>query len=383
MTIALPIAQIAPLAHLPKRPGHSTAGPSAAATPRFRLSLTSEKAHVSLLQCRRLAGYPQTMKNNTKIGGATHANTPAAQTSENAATRSPRLSVDGYVAAARSAATTRGYAADVRHFKQWGGKIPACPGQLAEYLADMASTLKVATIERRLIALHRAHVDKGLGSPARDALVKRTMAGIRRTLGTRQRQAKAIVKDDLLEMLVMVDQRKPMQAARDRALLLIGFAGAFRRSELVAIRCEDITEHANGLEILIRRSKTDQAGAGRTVFIPHAKGARCPVKALQQLLELAGIASGCVFRRVSRHDKIGGAALSAQSVALIVKAAAKRAGGDPTIVSGHSLRAGYVTTAAEAGLQPHQIKEQTGHRSDAMLARYIRPVAKRKIPSLL
>ncbi len=173
-----------------------------------------------------------------------------------------------------------------------------------------------------------------------------------------------------------------MQVARDRALLLVGFAGAFRRSELVAIRCEEITYHANGPEILIPRSKTDQAGAGRTVSIPHAKGSRCPVKALRQWLELAGITSGWVFRAMSRHNKVRSAALSAQSVALIVKAAAKRVGGDPAIVSGRSLRAGYITTAAEAGLQPYQIKEQTGHRSHAMLARYIRPVAKRKIPSL-
>ncbi|MDF3835904.1 site-specific integrase [Cupriavidus basilensis] len=323
------------------------------------------------------------MKNDTKLGGATLAHAQPTPGQSNGATRRQSLSVDGYVAAARSAATQRGYAADVRHFQSKGGRIPAAPQQLAAYIAELAATLAVATIERRLIAIHRAHVDKGLDSPARDALVKQTMAGVRRTLGTRQRQAKALVKDDLLEMLVMVDKRKPMQAARDRALLLVGFAGAFRRSELVAIRCEDITEHANGLEVLIRRSKTDQAGAGRTVFIPHARGTRCPVKALWQWLELAEITSGWVFRAVSRHDKVGCTALSAQSVALIVKVAAKRAGGDPTVVSGHSLRAGYVTTAAEAGLQPHQIKEQTGHRSDAMLARYIRPVANRKTPSLL
>ncbi|QET02556.1 site-specific integrase [Cupriavidus pauculus] len=323
------------------------------------------------------------MKNDTKLGWATFAHTQPTSGRSNGATHRRSLSADGYVAAARSTATQRGYAADVRHFISKGCKIPATQQQLAAYLAELASTLAVATIERRLIAIHRAHVDKGLDSPARDALVKQTMAGIRRTLGTRQRQAKALVKDDLLEMLVMVDQRKPIQAARDRALLLVGFAGAFRRSELVAIRCEDITEHASGLEVLIRRSKTDQAGAGRTVFIPYAKGARCPVKALRGWLELAGIASGWVFRSVSRYDKVGTAALSAQSVALIIKAAVRRTGGDPSRVSGHSLRAGYVTTAAEAGLQPYQIKEQTGHRSDVMLARYIRPVAKPKIPTLL
>ncbi|GAB7541406.1 site-specific integrase [Cupriavidus sp. 8B] len=323
------------------------------------------------------------MKNDTKFGGTTLAHERLTPAQSNHPTRHQNLSVDGYVAAARSAATQRGYAADLRHFTSKGGRIPATPQDLAAYLAELAATLAVATIERRLIAIHRAHVDKGLESPARGALVKQTMAGIRRTLGTRQRQAKALVKDDLLEMLVMVDQRKPMQAARDRALLLVGFAGAFRRSELVAIRCEDISDHTNGLEILIRRSKTDQAGAGRTVFIPHARGTRCPVKALRQWLELAGIASGWVFRAVNRHDAVGRTALSAQSVALIVKASTRRVGGDPSAVSGHSLRAGYVTTAVEAGLQPHQIKEQTGHRSDAMLARYIRPVARRKIPSLL
>lgn len=323
------------------------------------------------------------MKNDAKIGGATPARTQPTPSQPHGPKHRHSLSVNGYVLAARSPATQHGYAADVRHFKSKGGKIPATPEQLAAYLAELAKTLAVATIQRRLIAIHREHVDNGLQSPARDALVKQTMAGIRRTLGTRQRQAKALVKDDLLEMLVMVDQRKSIQAARDRALLLIGFAGAFRRSELVAIRCEDITDHANGLEILIRRSKTDQTGAGRTVFIPHAKGTRCPIKALRIWLEMAGIVSDWVFRAVSRHGKVGRAALSAQTVSLIVKAAVQSVGGDVNMVSGHSLRAGYVTTAAEAGLPPHQIQAITGHRSHEMLARYIRPVARRKTPSLL
>lgn len=294
-----------------------------------------------------------------------------------------KMTAAGYIDAAQSKATKHGYASDVRDFLKHGGSIPATPDQVTQYLADIAPSLAVATIERRLIAIHKAHTDAGHVSPMIDSRVKRTMQGIRRTFGTRQRQVKALVKDDLLEMLVMVDQQKPMKAARDKALLLIGFAGAFRRSELVALCCEDLTEHAGGIEILLRHSKTDQEKAGRTVFIPHANGERCPVKALAAWRVLAGIDSGWLFRAVNRHDQISDSPLTAQSVALIVKAAAQRVGTDPSVVSGHSLRAGYCTQAAIAGLQPYQIREQTGHKSDATLARYIRPVAKRKIPSLL
>lgn len=147
---------------------------------------------------------------------------------------------------------------------------------IAEYLAAFAGKSAIATLQHRLIAIHRAHTDHGTSSPIMDRLVKRTMQGIRRTFGTVQRRVKALVKDDLLEMMVHIDQQKPMKAARDKALLLIGFAGAFRRSELVALQCEDITQYDSGMELLLRRSKTDREGAGRIVFIPYAKGSRCP-----------------------------------------------------------------------------------------------------------
>lgn len=294
--------------------------------------------------------------------------------------------VDTYSAAAQSSATQRSYDADLRHFKRHGGTIPASADMIAAYLAAFAGKSAVATLQHRLIAIHRAHTDHNIPSPVMDRLVKRTMQGIRRTFGTVQRRVKALVKDDLLEMMVLIDQQRPIKAARDKALLLIGFAGAFRRSELVALRCEDITQYDNGMELLLRRSKTDQEGAGRTVFIPYAKGSRCPVKALKNWLELAGITNGPLFRSVSRHDKVvSNKALTPQSVALIVKSSVHRMGGDDAAkaVAGHSLRAGYCTEAATAGLQPYQIREQTGHKSDVTLARYIRPVAKRKIPSLL
>jgi integrase len=327
------------------------------------------------------------MKNLALAGCASNAETNeidplSPQSAEPHAAR-PKLTADNYMAAAQSNATKHGYANDVRHFCQHGGSIPATLEQIIAYIVEAASTLAVATLERRLIAIHKAHVDAGHVSLLKHAQVKRTMQGVRRTLGTRQRRVKPVVKDDLLEMLLLLGQQKPIKAARDQALLLVGWGAALRRSELVALRCEDITDHSTGIEVLLRRSKTDQEGAGRTCFIPHANGDRCPVKALKQYQELTGIHTGWLFRAVDRHDNIGDTPLSAQSVALIVKEAVRRVGGDPSTVSGHSLRAGYCTQAAIAGLQPWQIREQTGHTSDLMLARYIRPVQKRKIPSLL
>lgn len=292
---------------------------------------------------------------------------------------------DRFIAASQSSATKRAYASDLKHFSANGGVIPASPAFLAEYLASCAEKkLSVATIERRLTAIHKAHLEKSLESPAQSETVKRVMQGIRRTLGTKQRQVQPMVKDDLLAALVMIDRQKmPVKAARDRALLLVGFASAMRRSELVGVMVEHITHLPNGLEIFLPSSKTDQDRQGRTVFIPHANGDRCPVRALVNWLEIAGIKEGFVFRAVTRHDRIARHGLSAQSVALVVKASVARVGGDSKKVSGHSLRAGYCTSAAEKGLQPWQIREQTGHKSDVTLAKYIRPVARRKIPSLL
>ena len=187
----------------------------------------------------------------------------------------------------------------------------------------------VATLERRLTAIHKAHLEKSLESPARTETAKRVMQGIRRTLGTKQRQVQPMVKDDLLAALVMIDRQKmPIKAARDRALLLVGFASAMRRSKLVAVRVEHLTHLPNGVEIFLPSSKTDQQGRGRTVFIPHANGDRCPVRALALWLEVSGINEGFVFRAVSRHDRVARRGLSAQSVALVVKASVERVGGD-------------------------------------------------------
>jgi integrase len=299
--------------------------------------------------------------------------------------RSNGQRVSSFQLAAQSPATRKSYAQAIAHFRKWGGSIPSTPDTLASYLADHAEHLAVATLQHRLIAIHRAHLDLGLRSPVMDPTVKRTMQGIRRTFGVAQRRVKALVKDELLEVLAFVDKQKPIKAARDRALLLVGFAGAFRRSELVSLRVEDMTLTETGVELLLRRSKTDQEGQGRTVFVPRAKGQRCPVRSLLDWLATYGVTNGPLFPSLNRHDQVVRAALSPQSVALIVKQAVLRAKGPEAAMSfsGHSMRAGFVTTAAEQGLQPYQIREVTGHRSDVTLAKYIRPVQKRKVPSLL
>ena len=297
----------------------------------------------------------------------------------------PSAQVNLYTRAALAENTHRSYRVDLAHFRAHGGTIPTTAVQLAEYLASAADTLAVATLQHRLIAIHRAHLEAGHASPAMDSLVKRTMQGIRRTKGTAQRRVRALVKDDIIELVLTAEKQRPMKAARDAALILVGFAGAFRRSELVSIRKEEITAFDHGVEIHIQRTKTQQE-KGHTVFIPCAKSSRCPVKALENWLVLSGIESGPVFRPVNRHDQIAShEALTPQSVALVLKETMHRAKSADAAksVAGHSLRAGYCTEATSLGVATHVIMEQTGHRSSATLAKYIRPMMRRKTPSLL
>lgn len=239
----------------------------------------------------------------------------------------PSAQVNLYTRAALAESTHRSYRVDLSHFRANGGTIPTTAVQLAEYLASAADTLAVATLQHRLIAIHRAHLDAGHASPAMDSLVKRTMQGIRRTKGTAQRRVRALVKDDIIELVLTAEKQRPMKAARDVALILIGFAGAFRRSELVSIRKEDITAFEHGVEIHIRRTKTQQE-KGHTVFVPSAKSSRCPVKALEKWLAISKIKSGPVFRPINRNDQTASQeALTPQSVALLLKEITHRAKG--------------------------------------------------------
>jgi integrase len=274
-----------------------------------------------------------------------------------------------YVAAATSDNTRRAYQSDLRAFATWGGTVPCVPQTVAAYLVAHAATLSPFTLNRRLVAIGRAHAVLGYANPGKSELVRTTLRGIWRVHGRPQRHVQPALREDVLAML---PHMMGTRGVRDRALLLIGFAGAFRRSELAALRHDDIALVKEGLTIMIRRSKTDQEGAGRKIAIPYARSHACPVKALCRWLDCAGIRSGPLFRVVNTGGAVGTEALSAQSVATIVKEYARKAGLDADEYSGHSLRAGLITSAAKAGVSSWKIREQTGHKSDVMLQRYIR-----------
>ncbi len=196
------------------------------------------------------------------------------------------------------------------------------------------------------------------------------MRGIKRAHTSLQRQAKPLLVADLITIMAsLTDSPKDM---RDKALLLIGFAGGFRRSELVALDYADIEWVRQGVIILIRRSKTDQEGAGRKIGIPYARGHYCPVLSLKAWAEHVCIEDGPIFRPVDRHGRISKARLSGEAVSLVIKDRVSAIGLEPDEYSGHSLRAGFATSAATAGVSSWKIRQQTGHASDAMLARYIR-----------
>jgi integrase len=279
-------------------------------------------------------------------------------------------SVQSYVEAGIAPATRRAYRTDLDHFQAWGGTVPANDTELAAYLADYAGTLKVATLTRRLAAISVAHEAHRFLNPVRSPLVRATMRGIRREHGSAQRQAKPLLRDDLFAALSAMGGS--LKDIRDRALLLVGFAGGFRRSELVAIDCGDIERVRQGLVITLRRSKTDQDGVGRKIGIPLGRSKWCPVAALEDWLDAARIEDGSIFRRVDRHQRVFAEHLSGEAVCLVVRERVAAAGYDAQGYSGHSLRAGLATSAVLAGVSTLKIRGQTGHASDAMLSRYVR-----------
>lgn len=275
-----------------------------------------------------------------------------------------------YVHEAVAENTRRAYRADLEHFIAWGGNIPCGPETVATYLAEHADTFAVATLKRRIAAISVAHEARGHSTPTSSKLVQAAMRGIQRTHGSAQRQAKPFLVEDLMRIMPMLGNGP--KDTRDRALILVGFAGGFRRSELVALNVEDIDLVRQGMTVTIRRSKTDQAGEGRKIGIPFARGRYCPVRTFETWRDLVGVSDGPLFRPVNRHGKVGTARLSGEAVSVVVKKRIAAIGHEPDGYSGHSLRAGLATSAAMAGLSTLAIREQTGHRSDATLARYVR-----------
>jgi integrase len=197
------------------------------------------------------------------------------------------------------------------------------------------------------------------------------MKGIRRMIGTAPTQKTPTLTADIRSMVEATDAG--LIGVRDRAIILLGFAGAFRRSELAALDLVDLDFGRDGLTVMIRRSKTDQEGAGRKVGIPYGSNPEtCPVRSLQAWMEVSGVDAGLVFRSMNRHGQLQAGRLRGGDVARIVKKLATRAGLDPAKYAGHSLRAGHATSAAIAGASERSIMRQTGHRSVQMVRRYIR-----------
>jgi integrase len=284
-----------------------------------------------------------------------------------------------FVAAAKAPATLKAYRNDWRDFESWCRahqlvSLPSTPESVALYIADRASTLASGTIARRLTSITKAHqAARYTDSPAttRHFVVGETLKGIRRTIGTAQHGKAPLLSADIRR--IVAAQREDLLGLRDSAIVLVGFAGGFRRSELALINICDLKFSADGVVVSVRKSKTDQEGAGREVGLPFGSSTdTCPVRALRQWLDRATIREGPVFRAVGRYGHVARRGLHKDSIGKLLKRAAARAGMNVDPLGGHSLRAGCVTQAAMNGVREFVIMRQTGHKTIATLRPYIR-----------
>ena len=274
----------------------------------------------------------------------------------------------------------RGYAADWRNFTAWCAArgreaLPASADTATLYMVDRSTTLANASLTRAIAAISRQHREAGFQSPTQDARFRQLMAGIRRKNRAPQNAKQALLVEDLFEILKQIPGLGKSEAVehRDRALLVIGFCGALRRSELVNLDVEDVRSAPEGIILTLRWSKTDQAADGVEIGIPKGrKPATCPVTILRRWLDYAKITSGPIFRPVRQNAVVLNRRLTDASVALIVKRHVGHAGFAADAFSGHSLRAGLATSAAEAGQNEREIMNQTRHKSEKMVRRYIR-----------
>jgi site-specific recombinase XerD len=279
--------------------------------------------------------------------------------------------------AAKAPNTVAAYASDWAKFELWCQQrgavaLPAHPAVVAMYLTDQAGVLAAATLERRLVSIADRHRAAGLESPTSHPEVRKTRKGIRRTFGTAQHRKAPIRTRDLRAMVATLDVGR-MIGLRDRALLVLGYAGAFRRSELVALDVDDIEDTADGLVVAIRRSKTDQEGEGHRLGLPWGSDpSTCPVRTLRAWIDAAGITDGPVFRAVDRHGNVAASRLTERSVTAVTKRAASAAGIDPAKIGAHSLRAGLITSAIEAGAREHTVMRHSRHQSVSVFRGYVR-----------
>jgi len=268
--------------------------------------------------------------------------------------------------------TLRAYQADFNDFSSFCVKngfssLPTQPKIIALYITNLSKYSKFSTLKRRIASISVIHKLKGHYLDTKHPVIMENLYGIKRTLGSRQKSKKPILINDLKLIIKAIDEEKKQikgkekDKFRNKALILIGFAGGFRRSELVDIEYEDIEFVAEGVKILIKRSKTDQSGEGAIKAIPYFDNKEfCPVLALKKYID-------CEFKL--KKSKVFN--ISDKSVALILKRYAVKAGLDGSRYAGHSLRSGFATTAAEFGVEERNIMAMTGHKTTQMVRRYI------------
>jgi site-specific recombinase XerD len=277
--------------------------------------------------------------------------------------------------------TVRAYKSDFNDFgifcAQNGFKsLPSDPKIVSLYLTYLSTKYaKMSTLKRRLVSIGVIHKLKGHYLDTKHPAIIENIMGIKRRKGSIQKAKKPILIKNLKNIINVIDQqkKKEIKKLRDRSIILIGFSGGFRRNEIVSIDYDDLDFVPEGLKISIRRSKTDQFGEGFTKALPYFDSSQyCPVVSLKKLLDLSKITTGPVFRRFIKGSKLSENRLTDQTVALLIKKYLNLAGIDNKNYSGHSLRSGFATSAAESGVEERNIMAMTGHKSTEMVRRYIK-----------
>jgi len=277
--------------------------------------------------------------------------------------------------------TVRAYKSDFNDFGlfcvQNGFKsLPSEPKIVSLYLTHLSiKEIKMSTLKRRLVSIGVIHKLKGYYLDTKHPIIIENLMGIKRRKGTIQRGKKPLLINNLKKIINFIDKElgNEIKRFRDRSIILIGFSGGFRRNEIVSLDYEDLDFVTEGLKIQIKRSKTDQYGEGSVKALPYFNNALyCPVISIKKWINISNIKSGPLFRRFSKSFKLSNNRLTDQTVALLIKKYLTLAGIDSKNYSGHSLRSGFATSAADAGVEERSIMAMTGHKSPEMVRRYIK-----------
>ena len=277
--------------------------------------------------------------------------------------------------------TVRAYKSDFNNFglfcAQNGFKsLPSEPKIVSLYITHLSSKgIKMSTLKRRLVSIGVIHKLKGHYLDTKHPVIIENIMGIKRRKGSIQKGKKPLLINNLKKIINVIDEynTENIKKFRDRSIILMGFSGGFRRNEIVSLDYDDLDFVTEGLKISIKRSKTDQFGEGSVKGLPYFDNIQyCPVLSLKNWIEISRIRSGPLFRRFSKGTKLSEKRLTDQTVALLIKKYLKIAGIDSKNYSGHSLRSGFATSAAEAGVEERNIMSMTGHKSPEMVRRYIK-----------